>query len=190
MITKKLLVFLAAAFAVCSVYAQKPLSVLVWGAPSAQDSANRVSSLVLEYFKSELATHSGLKLVGADELAAAAKKYSLGRSKAPASAKIKQICKLTKSNIFCAVSLQMTGQKFLVEIRLFDANGKATKTIKKSFASIKESDLISVQIARDTAVAIRGVSPVDVIHNEREKRLQQELIDAEKEEKEKKKNKF
>ena len=186
MITKKLLVFLVAAFTVCSIYAQKPMSVLVWGAPSAQDSANRVSSLVLEYFKSELATHSGLKLVGADEMAAAVKKYSVGKA-TPAAAKIQQICKLTQSNIFCAVYLKMNGQKFFVEIKLFDANGKATKTIKKTFSSIKESDLVSVQIARDTAVAIRGISPVDVIHNEREKRLQQELIEAEKAEKAKKK---
>lgn len=190
MITKKLLVFLAAAFAVCSVYAQKPLSVLVWGAPNAQDSANRVSSLVLEYFKSELATHSGLKLVGADEMAEALKKYPVGQAKAPAADRIRQACKLTKSNIFCAVSLKMTGQKFHVEIKLFNAQGKATKTIKKTFSSIKESDLISVQIARETAIAIRGVSPVDVIHNEREKRLQQELIEAEKAEKEKRKNKI
>ena len=179
MITKKLLVFLVAAFTVCSIYAQKPLSVLVWGAPSAQDSANRVSSLVLEYFKSELATHSGLKLVGADQMAEALKKYSVGKA-TPAAAKIQQICKLTQSNIFCAVYLKMNGQKFFVEIKLFDANGKATKTIKKTFSSIKESDLVSVQIARDTAVAIRGISPVDVIHNEREKRLQQELLEAEK----------
>ncbi|MBR2427150.1 MAG: hypothetical protein IKB16_10480 [Lentisphaeria bacterium] len=187
MITKKILLFLIATFTLCAVYAQKPLTVLVWGAPCAQDSANRVSSLVLEYFKSELATHSGLKLVNPDELAEALKKYSPGKTNSPAKARIQQICKLTKSNVFCAVALTIMKQKFYIEIKLFDANGKLLNTVKKTFETIKESDLVSVQIARDTAVAIRGISPVDVIHNEREKRLQQELLEAEKAEKEKKK---
>lgn len=187
MITKKILLFFVAMFTVCAVYAQKPLTVLVWGAPCAQDSANRVSSLVLEYFKSELATHSGLRLVNPDQLAEALKKYSLGKTNSPAKAKIQQICKLTNSNVLCAVGLNIVKQKFEIQIKLFDKNGKALNTIKKTFSTIKESDLISVQIARETAVAIRGISPVDVIQNEREKRLQQELLEAEKEEKAKKK---
>ena len=94
---------------------------------------------------------------------------------------------MTNSNVLCAVGLNIVKQKFEIQIKLFDKNGKALNTIKKTFSTIKESDLISVQIARETAVAIRGISPVDVIQNEREKRLQQELLEAEKEEKAKKK---
>ena len=67
------------------------------------------------------------------------------------------------------------GKKFEVIIKIFDAAGKHKKTINRAFETIKESDLLSVQSARDTAVAIRGVSPVDVVHNEREIRLKKEL---------------
>ncbi len=171
---KKLFVFLTAAFAICTVYAQKPTSVLVWAEPC-RDTENRISSLLVEYYKSELATHSGLVLVSAAQMEQAMKKLKHPGAGTPDAKAIQSYCKETDSSVFCSVSLVRKGKKFEVIIKIFDAAGKHKKTINRAFETIKESDLLSVQSARDTAVAIRGVSPVDVVHNEREIRLKKEL---------------
>lgn len=187
--TFKFAAVFAVLFAVCVLHAQKPLMIAVWAEPNVNDKENRVASLIWEYYKSELATHSGLQVLSADVFAAAREKTIPMTVVKPDAKQIKAFCDASSSDVFCSVSLQtLKDRKMQITVGIYDKQGNLKKTVARQFNAIKESDFISVSAARDTAVAIRGDSPVDIVNLEREKRLLQELKDKEEEDRQKLKN--
>ena len=185
----KIAAVFAVLFAVCLLHAQKPLMVAVWAEPNVNDKENRVASLIWEYYKSELATHSGLQVLAADTFAAAREKTIPMTVAKPDQKQIKDFCTLSNSDVFCSVALQtLKDRKMQITVKIYDRAGNQKKTIARTFNAIKESDFISVSAARDTAIAIRGDSAVDIVNLEREKRLLQELKDKEEEDRQKQKN--
>jgi len=185
----KIAAVFAVLFAVCLLHAQKPLMVAVWAEPNVNDKENRVASLIWEYYKSELATHSGLQVLAADAFSAAREKTIPRTVVKPDQKQIKDFCAQANADIFCSVALQtLKDRKMQITVKVYDRNGKLITTVARTFNAIKESDFISVSVARDTAVAIRGDSAVDIVNLEREKRLLQELKDKEEEDRQKQKN--
>ena len=185
----KFAAFFAVLFAVCVLHAQKPLMVAVWAEPNVNDKENRIASLIWEYYKSELATHSGLQVLSTDVFAAAREKTIPLTVVKPDAKQIKAFCDTSSADVFCSVALQtLKDRKMQIAVGIYDNQGNLKKTVTRTFNAIKESDFISVSVARDTAVAIRGDSPVDIVNLEREKRLLQELKDKEEEDKQKLKN--
>ncbi len=175
----KLVFCFAALFAASVLFAQKPNLVIVWPEPGSNDTENRIASLVWEYYKSELATHSGLKVLSADVLAKAKESLKLKGILAPA--QIKKLTGKTESDTFCAVSLgKGKKQRFMITVKVYTADGKLKSTLTREFNTIEESDFVTVAAARETAVAIRGNSDVDTVNMEREKRLLKELQDSKK----------
>lgn len=157
-----------------SLFAQKPIMVTVWPATSGSDSDNRVASLLWEYYKSELATHAKLALTEPEVVDEERKVVS--PSEKLTEKVVSKICKDTKSDILCAVALSHVGNdKYHFQIRVFTADGKLKKELARDFKAIRESDLVSVIAAQDTAIAIRGENPADVINKAREKSLIAEL---------------
>ena len=157
-----------------SLFAQKPAMVTVWPAVGGSDSDNRISSLLWEYYKSELATHAKVKLT-AQEVVDEERKAVLPTEPLTESV-VSKICKDTKADFLCAVALAHGDDNlFHLTIRVFTADGKLKKEILRDFKAIRESDFISVVAAQETAVAIRGENPADVINKAREKTLLAEL---------------
>ena len=170
----KQILFSALFLCTVSLFAQKPIMVIVWPSVSGSDSDNRIASLLWEYYKSELATHAKLRLVEPEVV-------DEERKVVPPSEKltekvVSKICKDTKTDVLCAVALTHGNDNlFHFNIRVFTADGKLKKEITRDFKAIRESDLVSVIAAQDTAVAIRGENPADVINRAREKTLIAEL---------------
>ena len=157
-----------------SLFAQKPIMVAVWPSVSGSDSDNRIASLLWEYYKSELATHAKLKLVVPEVVDEERKVVS--PSQPLAEENVSKICKDTGADVLCAVALSHGSDNlFHLQIRVFTADGKLKKEIARDFKAIRESDFISVVAAQDTAIAIRGENPADVINKAREKTLLAEL---------------
>ena len=170
----KLFLFSAVFFAASSsLFAQKPIMVFVWPEVNSNDGENRVSSLLWEYYKSELATHARLKLTETEATDETRKAFAVVGT--PDAASIVKICEKTKADILCAVSLRRLSDGYEITIKIFDAQGKLKQEIKRKFTALQETDFISVLAAQETAVAIRGENPVDVINKEREKTLLLEL---------------
>ena len=157
-----------------SLFAQKPIVVTVWPAASGSDADNRIASLLWEYYKSELATHAKLKLTEPDVVDEARKKVSPAEKLTEEV--VSKICKDTGADILCGVALSHGGEnQYHLQVRVFTADGKLKKEFSREFKAIRESDLISVVAAQDTAIAIRGENPADVINRAREKTLLAEL---------------
>ena len=171
----KRILFSALFLCTVSLWAQKPIMVTVWPAVSGSDSDNRVASLLWEYYKSELATHAKLRLTVPEVVDEERKVVS--PSEKLTEQVVSKICKDTKADILCAVALSHTGteNRFRLQVRVFTADGKLKKEITRDFKAIRESDFISVVAAQDTALAIRGENPADVINRAREKTLLAEL---------------
>lgn len=170
----KQILFSALFLCTVSLFAQKPIMVIVWPSVSGSDSDNRVASLLWEYYKSELATHAKLKLVE-PEVVDEERKAVLPSEKLTEKV-VSRICRDTKTDVLCAVALSHGNDNlFHLQVRVFTADGKLKKEFTRDFKAIRESDLVSVMAAQDTAIAIRGENPADVINRAREKTLVAEL---------------
>ena len=157
-----------------SLFAQKPIMVTVWPSVSGSDADNRVASLLWEYYKSELATHAKLKLTVPEVVDEERKVVS--PSEQLTEQTVSKICKDTGSDVLCSLALSHGSDNlFHLKILVYTADGKLKKEIARDFKAIRESDFISVVAAQDTAIAIRGENPADVINRAREKTLLAEL---------------
>ncbi len=149
-----------------AIFAQSPLNIAVWDDISipaqSRDNDTRLNYLIWEYFKSELATHSGLSVVSDATLAKKMEKAGFERGKAITAAQISRLCKDVKANYFCTVGITRSGDKKLTaKVTIYESNGKEKAQVKREFESVRESDILSIVLANDTATAIRGKNPVD-----------------------------
>lgn len=168
---KKFLIFFLFLFSATALFAQKTINVAVWNDLSVpaleSDGDSRTGYLLLEYFKSELATHSGIKIVQSKKLTENMEKAGFKRGVPFKPAWIAALCKNTGASFFCAVRIarikakDTPGGRLEAYVAIYDSKGQHKGTVKRSFRTVKQSDMASILLARDAAVAIRGRHPVD-----------------------------
>lgn len=185
MMMKSILTACFALFCGVALFAQKPLNIAVWddlSAPAPADGDSRTNYMVWEYFKSELATHAGFKIVQFTELNKAIEDGAFKRGKAVTAAQIAKLCADTKADYFCAVRIgRLESGKLISFVTIYNADGTVKGNVKREFESCKQSDMVSIYLARDAAVAIRGKNALDDVNLQRSVRtIQNVTSDSEK----------
>lgn len=185
MLKLKLILGVCTAMFAFVLFAEKPISVAFWDEPTVSEADGRVASLVWEYYKSELATHSRLKLISSTEML----KVKEGLKTPPTiinATSAKMLCKAANADVVCAGSIIRSDDKYTITVNIFDKDGNSVGSVKEDFKATHEADLVTFRLARATAIKIRGENPVDYINAERELRLESEIARIQKEDKIKK----
>ena len=142
----------------------------------------RTGKLLKEYFKAELATHSGIVISQNDAMLEdeALIRRRGKKTAAPTAEYISKLCKDVKASYLCMLSTKRDpkdSKKLIAEVAIYKADGKLLKTVSRSFESVRSSDFVGILLARDTAVAIRGTNPVDDANLNRMKAELERLAD-------------
>ena len=166
-----------------SAFAGKPYSVFVFDdltRPVYTDHQdNRTASLLIEYLKSELATHSKITLCDSEAVDAAMKEFrNKHKYGTPLTeSEIKDVLAQAKGDYMALLSVIREGDNKNVRVVVYDKAGKKYDPLSVGITSIRESDLPAVMLAIGVARLIRGESPVDRLSLEREKQLMDETAE-------------
>ena len=148
---------------------------------AADHNDRRTGKLLKEYFKAELATHSGIVISQNDAmLEDEALIRRRKKTTAPTAEYISKLRKDVKASYLCMLSTKRDpkdSKKLIAEVVIYKADGKLLKTVSRSFESVRSSDFVGILLARDTAVAIRGANPVDDANLNRMKAELEKLAD-------------
>ena len=148
---------------------------------AADHNDRRTGKLLKEYFKAELATHSGIVISQNDAmLEDEALIRRRKKTTAPTAEYISKLCKDVKASYLCMLSTKRDpkdSKKLIAEVVIYKADGKLLKTVSRTFESVRSSDFVGILLARDTAVAIRGANPVDDANLNRMKAELEKLAD-------------
>ena len=180
---KHIAVFAAAMFISLTAFAGKPYSVLVFddlSRPASSDQQdNRTASLLIEYLKSELATHSQITLCDATAVEKTMKEFRIQHKLGTTLTEneIKDILSHAKGDYLALLSIVPADDAKKVSVTVYDKNGKGYDPLSVPINSIRESDLPAVVLATGIARLIRGESPVDRLSLEREKQLMDETAE-------------
>ena len=183
---KHIVVFAAAMFITLTAFAGKPYSVLVFdnlSRPVSRDQQdNRTASLLIEYLKSELATHSRITLCDAETVEKAMKEFRIKHKQGTTftEAEVKEVLSASKGDFLALLSIIPGKEKDdskNVSVTVYDKQGKKYDPLSVPITSIRESDLPAVILATGIARLIRGESPVDRLSLEREKQLMDETAE-------------
>ena len=176
---KHITIFTAAMLVSLTAFAGKPYSVLVFddlSRPVASDQQdNRTTSLLIEYLKSELVTHSQITLCNADTVEKTMKdfriKHKLGTNLTEN--EIKDILSGAKGDYLALLAIIPEKDKDAknVQVTVYDKTGKKYDPLTVPITSIRESELPAVVLATSIARLIRGESAVDRLSFEREKQI-------------------
>ncbi len=178
---KHIAVIAAAMLVSLTAFAGKPYSVLVFddlSRPVSSDQQdNRTTSLLIEYLKSELVTHSQIALCNADTVEKTMKdfrlKHKLGTNLTEN--EIKEILASAKGDFLVFLSINPGKDKNKEEkdvtVNVYDKTGKKYDPLTVPITSIRESELPAVILATSIARLIRGESEVDRLSFEREKQI-------------------
>lgn len=178
---KHIAVIAAAMLVSLTAFAGKPYSVLVFddlSRPVSSDQQdNRTTSLLIEYLKSELVTHSQIALCNADTVEKTMKdfrlKHKLGTNLTEN--EIKEILASAKGDFLVFLSINPGKDKNKEEkdvtVNVYDKTGKKYDPLAVPITSIRESELPAVILATSIARLIRGESEVDRLSFEREKQI-------------------
>ncbi len=176
---KHIAIFTAAMLVSLTAFAGKPYSVLVFddlSRPVASDQQdNRTTSLLIEYLKSELVTHSQITLCNADTVEKTMKdfriKHKLGTNLTEN--EIKDILAGAKGDYLALLAIIPEKDKDAknVQVTVYDKTGKKYDPLTVPITSIRESELPAVVLATSIARLIRGESAVDRLSFEREKQI-------------------
>ena len=170
----------AAMFISLTAFAGKPYSVFVFddlSSPVSSDQQdNRTASLLIEYLKSELATHSQITLCDAEAVEKAMKEFRIQHKQGAqfTESEVKEVLAHVKGDYMALLSIIPDGDKKNVSVTVYDKEGKKYDPLSVPISSIRESDLPAVVLAIGVARLIRGESPVDRLSLEREKQLMEE----------------
>ena len=178
---KHIAVIAAAMLVSLTAFAGKPYSVLVFddlSRPVSSDQQdNRTTSLLIEYLKSELVTHSQIALCNADTVEKTMKEFRLKHKLGTTLTEneIKEILTSAKGDFLVFLSINPGKDKNKEEkdvtVNVYDKTGKKYDPLAVPITSIRESDLPAVVLSTGIARLIRGESPVDRLSFEREKQL-------------------
>ena len=174
---KHIAVIAAAMLVSLTAFAGKPYSVLVFddlSRPVSSDQQdNRTASLLIEYLKSELATHSQIALCNADAVEKTMKDFRIKHKSGTTltEQEIKDILSSAKGDYLAFLSIIPEKDAKNVQVTVDDKTGKKYDPLTVPISSIRESELPAVVLATGIARLIRGESPVDRLSFEREKQL-------------------
>ena len=177
---KHIVIAAAAMFISLTAFAGKPYSVFVFddlSRPVSSDQQdNRTASLLIEYLKSELATHSQIMLCDAEAVEKAMKEFRIKHKQGATFTEneVKEVLSSVKGDYMVLLSIIPDGNAKNVSVTVYDNEGKKYDPLTVPIASIRESDLPAVVLAVGVARLIRGESPVDRLSLEREKQLMAE----------------
>ena len=177
---KHIAIIAAAMFISLTAFAGKPYSVFVFddiSRPVSSDQQdNRTASLLIEYLKSELATHSQIALCDAEAVEKAMKEFRIKHKQGVkfSEDEVKEVLANVNGDYMALLSVVPDGDKKNVEVTVYDKEGKKYDPLSVPISSIRESDLPAVVLAIGVARLIRGESPVDRLSLEREKQLMDE----------------
>ena len=176
---KHIAVIAAAMLVSLTAFAGKPYSVLVFDdlsrPVSADQQDNRTTSLLIEYLKSELVTHSQIALCNADTVEKTMKdfrlKHKLGTTLTEN--EIKEILTGAKGDflVFLSINPGKNKDEKDVIVNVYDKTGKKYDPLAVPITSIRESELPAAILATGIARLIRGESAVDRLSFEREKQI-------------------
>lgn len=181
---KHIALTVVAMFISIAAFAGKPYSVLVFddlSRPVSSDQQdNRTASLLIEYLKSELATHSQITLCDAEAVEKAMKDFRIKHKQGTSFSAddVKEVLAAAKGDYLALLSVvpQKDDAKN-VSVTVYDKEGKKFDPLSVPITSIRESDLPAVVLAIGIARLIRGESPVDRLSLEREKQLMAETAE-------------
>ena len=174
---KHIAIFTAAMLVSLTAFAGKPYSVLVFddiSRPVAADQQdNRTTSLLIEYLKSELVTHSQIALCNADTVEKTMKEFRLKHKLGSTltETEIKDILSSAKGDFLALLSIVPEKDVKNVRVTVYDKTGKQYEPLTVPISSIRESELPAVVLATSIARLIRGESDVDRLSFEREKQI-------------------
>ena len=174
---KHIAVIAAAMLVSLTAFAGKPYSVLVFddlSRPVSSDQQdNRTTSLLIEYLKSELVTHSQIALCNADTVEKTMKDFRIKHKSGTtlSEQEIKDILSSAKGDYLAFLSIVPEKDAKNVTVNVYDKTGKKYDPLSVPITSIRESDLPAVVLSTGIARLIRGESPVDRLSYEREKQL-------------------
>ena len=174
---KHIAVIAAAMLVSLTAFAGKPYSVLVFddlSRPASSDQQdNRTSSLLIEYLKSELVTHSQIALCNADTVEKTMKDFRLKHKSGTTltEQEIKDILASAKGDYLAFLSIVPEKDAKNVQVTVYDKTGKKYDPLSVPISSIRESELPAVILATSIARLIRGESDVDRLSFEREKQI-------------------
>ena len=183
---KHIAVIAAAMLVSLTAFAGKPYSVLVFddlSRPVSSDQQdNRTASLLIEYLKSELATHSQITLCDAEAVEKAMKEFRIKHKQGTSftDAEVKEVLAAAKGDYLALLSIipgKEQDDSKNVSVTVYDKQGKKYDPLSVPITSIRESDLPAVILATGIARLIRGESPVDRLSLEREKQLMDETAE-------------
>lgn len=184
---KHIAVIAAAMLVSLTAFAGKPYSVLVFddlSRPVSSDQQdNRTTSLLIEYLKSELVTHSQIALCNADTVEKTMKEFRLKHKLGTTLTEneIKEILASAKGDFLVFLSINPGKDKNKEEkdvtVNVYDKTGKKYDPLAVPITSIRESELPAVILATGIARLIRGESPVDRLSFEREKQILSETAE-------------
>ena len=174
---KHIAIFTAAMLVSLTAFAGKPYSVLVFddiSRPVAADQQdNRTTSLLIEYLKSELVTHSQIALCNADTVEKTMKEFRLKHKLGTTftETEVKDILASAKGDFLALLTIIPEKDAKNVRVTVFDKTGKQYDPLTVPISSIRESELPAVVLATSIARLIRGESDVDRLSFEREKQI-------------------
>lgn len=180
---KHIAIVAAAMLISLTAFAGKPYSVFVFddlSRPVSSDQQdNRTASLLIEYLKSELATHSQIALCDADAVEKTMKEFRIKHKQGVSFSEneVKDVLSHVKGDYMALLSISRDGDKKNVNVTVYDKQGKKYDPLTVPISSIRESDLPAVVLAIGVARLIRGESPVDRLSLEREKQLMDETAE-------------
>ncbi len=174
---KHIAVFAVAMLVSLTAFAGKPYSILVFddlSRPISSDQQdNRTTSLLIEYLKSELVTHSQIALCNAETVEKTMKefriKHKLGTT--ISENEVKEILSGAKGDFLALLTIVPEKDAKNVRVTVYDKTGKKYDPLTVPISSIRESELPAVILATGVARLIRGESDVDRLSFEREKQL-------------------
>lgn len=174
---KHIAVIAAAMLVSLTAFAGKPYSVLVFddlSRPVSSDQQdNRTTSLLIEYLKSELVTHSQIALCNAETVEKTMKefriKHKLGTTLTEN--EVKDILSGAKGDYLALLTIITKKDAKDVQVTVYDKTGKKYDPMTVPISSIRESELPAVVLATSIARLIRGESDVDRLSFEREKQI-------------------
>ena len=180
---KHIAIVAAAMLISLTAFAGKPYSVFVFddlSRPVSSDQQdNRTASLLIEYLKSELATHSQIALCDAEAVEKTMKEFRIKHKQGVSFSEneVKDVLSHVKGDYMALLSISRDGDKKNVNVTMYDKQGKKYDPLTVPISSIRESDLPAVVLAIGVARLIRGESPVDRLSLEREKQLMDETAE-------------
>ena len=160
---RKILTAFVLLFAVCSLYAQKPVAAAVTDIED--DPSNGLEmcrSLFDEYFLSELTTHAKVNMRDTASVQKAISSLKLTRGRKLTEKEISNLCKGLKTDALCLIKMSRSGKEAIhITVRIVEQNGKQHGSVKASMKGIGDTDTTSNQLAKKCAVILRRIRGID-----------------------------